>query len=323
MVRIKKFPISPDCWSAVSAAEVSTTQSWTMLSILKGHVTINEDMTVNGYWIVTSKLQTTRFKNICRQHWMGVSRLFSKCNWSKKNFLKLFDLICLWVTLRQTWNTLREIWGQLIVSKFRNSLTFVFLVSRHIYLFGFAWAGELAKLKCEFRKSVSLAAGSTLLSRDDPAMSLCLLFISTEKEIYQKQKCLAQYVFQLMVYLTNRQVKAVTLLIVSFILVPGSETQVQAVCVNPLVRLVHRPDEAADLGEGGRPVPLTLPTPVRARGPPVVVAEEAEDQAHELHLLLRFNGHQFCALVLGEAEGSSIVPGHEVAGVEEEAAHAR
>ena len=139
-------------------------------------------------------------------------------------------------------------------------------MSRHIYLFGFAWAGELAKLKCEFRKSVSLAAGSTLLSREDPAMSLCLLFISTEKEIYQKQKCLAQYVFQLMVYLTNRQVKAVTLLIVSFILVPGSETQVQAVCANPLVGLVHRPDEAADLGEGGRPVPLTLPTPIRARG---------------------------------------------------------
>ena len=131
---------------------------------------------------------------------------------------------------------------------------------------------------------------------------------------------MARDIFLLMAYLTNWEVKAVTLLIVSFIVLARSETQVQAVCVNPLVRLVHRPDEAAHLGEGGLPIPLTLPTPIRARGPPVVVAEEAEDQADELHLLLRFNGHQSCAL--GEAEGSCIVPGHEVVGVEAEEAHA-
>ena len=143
-----------------------------------------------------------------------------------------------------------------------------------------------------------------------------------KRKIPKRLISLAQDIFLLMAYLTNWEVKAVTLLIVSFIVLARSETQVQAVCVNPLVRLVHRPDEAAHLGEGGLPIPLTLPTPVRARGPPVVVAEEAEDQAHELHLLLRFNGHQFCALVLGEAEGSSIVPGQVVLGVEEEAAHA-
>ena len=128
--------------------------------------------------------------------------------------------------------------------------------------------------------------------------------------------------FLLMIYLTNWQVKAFTLLIESFILLPGGEAQVQAVCPNPLIGLVHRPDEAVHLGEGGRPVPLTLPTTIRARRPPVVVAVEAEDQAHELHLLLRFNGDQFRSLLLCETEGCSLVPGEEVVGVEEEAAHA-
>ena len=125
-----------------------------------------------------------------------------------------------------------------------------------------------------------------------------------------------------MVYLTDWHVQALTLLIISSIVFARSETQIQAVCVNPLIGLVHRPDVAAHLGEGGRPVPLTLPSTIRARRPPVVMAEEAEDQADELHLLLRFNRHQFCAL-LGEAEGCSIVPGHVVVGVEEKAAHAR
>ena len=36
----------------------------------------------------------------------------------------------------------------------------------------------------------------------------------------------------------------------------------------------------------------------------------AEDQAHELHLLLSFNRHQF--RVLGQTEGSSFVPGEVV-----------
>ena len=126
-----------------------------------------------------------------------------------------------------------------------------------------------------------------------------------------------------MVYLTDWHVQALTLLIISSIVFARSETQIQAVCVDPLIRLVHRPDVASHLGEGGRPVPLTLPSTIRARRPPVVMAEEAEDQADELHLLLRFNGHQFCALLLGATEGSSIVPGHVVVGVEEEAAHAR
>ena len=113
----------------------------------------------------------------------------------------------------------------------------------------------------------------------------------------------------------------ITFLIISFIVLASREAQVQAVCVDPLIGLVRRPDVAAHLGEGGRPIPLTLSSTIRAGRPPVVVAEEAEDQADELHLLLRFNGHQLGTL-LGEAEGSSIVPVHVVVSVEEKAPHA-
>ena len=107
----------------------------------------------------------------------------------------------------------------------------------------FASGGELSNSSVSFASQSVCRHGSTLLSRDDE--DLAKLFL-------------------LMIYLTNWQVKAFTLLIVSFILVPGSETQVQAVCANPLVGLVHRPDEAADLGEGGRPVPLALPSAIRS-----------------------------------------------------------
>ena len=53
-----------------------------------------------------------------------------------------------------------------------------------------------------------------------------------------------------------------------------------------------------------------------------MVTKETHDQGHELHLLLCLDGHQPRLLMLGEAEGGRIVPGQEVFGVEEQAAHA-